>query len=82
MSPRRAPANWRERGSKKNAADFVIPPVQSAATCTPSGPIERLSGLPICRMAMRKKGKKVQADYDNFYFGCDFSSLRRCDDRK
>jgi len=59
-------SDWRERGSKKNAADFVIPPVQFAAICTPSSPIERLSSLPICRMAMRKKGKKVQADYDNF----------------
>jgi len=38
-------------------------PVQFAETCTPSSPIERLSSLPICRMAMRKK---VQADYDNF----------------
>jgi len=30
------------------------------------------SNLP---MAMRKKGKKVHADYDNFLLGCDFSSL-------
>jgi hypothetical protein len=37
-----------------------------AATINPSNPIERFSSLPICRMAMRKKGKKVQADYDNF----------------
>ena len=32
------------------------------------------SNLP---MAMRKKGKKVHAGYDNFLLGCDFSSLRR-----
>src|SRR5271165_321553 len=30
--------------------------------------------LPIYPMAMRKKGKKVHADYDNFLLGCDFSS--------
>jgi hypothetical protein len=30
-------------------------------------------------MAMRKKGKKVHADYDNFLLGCDFSSL--CDQK-
>ena len=66
MGPRRAQligGKWVEKG---NAADFVIPPVQFAATCTPSSPDRALikpSNLP---MAMRKKGKKVHADYDNF----------------
>src|SRR5271166_6974730 len=36
LRSRRAQQSRREVGRKKNAADFVIPPVQFAATCTPS----------------------------------------------
>src|ERR1700692_1021085 len=60
-------ANWRERGSKMNAADFVIPPVQFAATCTPSSPIERLSSLPIYQWRCAKRANRYTLTMTTFY---------------
>ena len=60
-------ANRREVGRKKNVADFVIPPVQFAATCTPSSPIERLSSLPIYRWRCAKKAKRSTPAMTAFY---------------